>query len=155
MAYFVSPAVRTIDDVGAPSSSRWGVATAILSYASLLKPRILVLLLFVSVLTAYLAADGSPDIASLVLLLATGSMATGGAGVLNHYLERDLDGLMERTKRRPLVLGRIGKPRMVLGGGLLLIALAVAAALPFSVSLSLFLFAGAFVYVVVYTIWLK
>ena len=54
-----------------------------------------------------------------------GYLAAGGAGAINHYLERDRDARMARTCGRPLVAGRI-EPRRGLAFGIALGALAIA-----------------------------
>jgi protoheme IX farnesyltransferase len=82
-------------------------------------------------------------------------MAAGGAGALNHFLDRDLDALMPRTAKRPLPSGRIGGWNVV-ALGLGMVALAVSVALwRLNRLVALHIFLGAFTYVVVYTIWLK
>ncbi|MBI2304358.1 MAG: protoheme IX farnesyltransferase [Chloroflexi bacterium] len=124
-------------------------------YISLLKLKIVALLVFVALATATVAGGGLPIGERVLLLVVAGGLASAGATVLNHYLDRDIDGVMDRTRRRPLPSGRVGYPRRVLGLGVLLIALS----LPFSLRLNLYVafytLAGAFVYVVVYTLWLK
>ena len=52
-------------------------------------------------------AAGGSALAPLVLLFAATVIAAGGAGALNHVLDRDLDARMPRTARRPLPSGRI------------------------------------------------
>jgi protoheme IX farnesyltransferase len=92
----------------------------------------------------------------LVVLFVVTVIAAGGAGALNHFLDRDLDARMPRTARRPLPSGRIRHPwhMVALGGGL--VGLAVSLALwKLHPLVALHVFLGAFTYVVVYTIWLK
>jgi protoheme IX farnesyltransferase len=98
-------------------------------------------------------SGGSPS--GLGLLFVVTVMAAGGAGALNHFLDRDLDALMPRTAKRPLPSGRIGGWNVV-ALGLGMVALAVSVALwRLNRLVALHLFLGAFTYVVVYTIWLK
>ena len=87
-------------------------------YVALTKPRIVSLLLLTALGGMFLAADGSPDILTVVYVLVGGSLAAGGAHSLNHFLERDLDGRMRRTRDRPVVSGRVS-PRNALVLGLL------------------------------------
>jgi protoheme IX farnesyltransferase len=62
---------------------------------------------------------------------------------------------MQRTrKRRPLATGA-AQPRVALIAGITLVAAAVLLTLPFNPIMSAFLFLGAFIYVVIYTLWLK
>jgi protoheme IX farnesyltransferase len=83
-------------------------------------------------------------------------MASASSGALNHYFDRDIDWIMGRTRNRPLATGSIGAPWNVLFIALVLFL----ASLLISVTLlntlvALHLFLGAFVYVIVYTVWLK
>ena len=123
--------------------------------AVLFKLRIVALLLLAAAAGAFLGAGGGPGWSNLLVLLATGGMAAAGASALNQYLERESDGRMGRTRRRPLVIGAIAHPAWVpwVGGGLILVpSLAV---LPANPALSFFLVVGALIYVGVYTLWLK
>jgi protoheme IX farnesyltransferase len=82
-------------------------------------------------------------------------MAAAGSSALNQYLERDADGRMGRTSRRPLVTGAIARPSRVFWLGVALVTLPSLAVLPSNPALSFFLVAGAAIYVGVYTLWLK
>jgi protoheme IX farnesyltransferase len=100
------------------------------------------------------APSGAPS-SGLGLLFVVTVMAAGGAGALNHFLDRDLDALMPRTAKRPLPSGRIGGWNVV-AFGLGMVALALSVALwRLNRLVALHVFLGAFTYVVVYTIWLK
>jgi protoheme IX farnesyltransferase len=105
----------------------------------------------------YLAtAPAGLSLPSLGLLFAVTVMAAGGAGALNHIIDRDLDARMPRTARRPLPSGRIRHGWHVVALGVALVALAVSVALwRLNRLVALHIFLGAFTYVVVYTIWLK
>ncbi len=83
-------------------------------------------------------------------------LSSASAGAFNHYVERDLDARMARTRNRPFVTGRFrpGLPWLWAIGGMLMTAVA-AAALVLNVPAALHTFLGAFVYGVVYTVWLK
>jgi heme o synthase len=121
----------------------------------LFKLRIVFLLLVAATGGAFLAAEGWPGMGVLLLTWLTGGMAAAGASALNQYWERQADGAMGRTEKRPLVNGDISHPGWVPMVALLLIfvpALAVWSTYP---ALTFFLLLGAFIYVAVYTIWLK
>ncbi len=62
---------------------------------------------------------GRPSIALIIATLIGGAMSAGGAGAINHWYDRDVDLLMERTADRPVPSGRIS-PRAALSFGLLL-----------------------------------
>ena len=76
-------------------------------YLSLTKPRILVLLLFTALAGMFLASEGNPNPTIVILVLAGGAMAAGGAHALNHFFDKDIDVLMKRTRGRPVTSGRI------------------------------------------------
>lgn len=121
----------------------------------LFKVRIVLLLVFAAAAGAFLGARGWPGWSALLLVLVTGGLAAMGSSAWNQHLERDTDQLMVRTRRRPLVTGAIARPIWVPYVASAMIAAPVLAVLPFNPALSLFLALGAFIYVVVYTIWLK
>lgn len=121
----------------------------------LFKLRIVFLLLMAATGGAFITAGGWPGIGTLLLLWLTGGMAAAGASALNQYWERHTDGDMGRTQKRPLVNGEIDNPAWVPWVAAGLILLPVAAVFPFNPPLSFFLLLGAFIYVAIYTIWLK
>ncbi len=122
----------------------------------LIKPRIILLLLLVA--AASYVASSAPSISLSVLsaLLGAGALSSAGSSALNHYLDRDVDGLMSRTRHRPLPMGRLRPPEKALAFGLGLVAGGVALSLLLiNVLTSLFILLGALIYVVVYTLLLK
>lgn len=121
----------------------------------LFKLRIVALLLLAALGGAFLGAQGRPAIGQILLLLVAGGMAASGASALNQYIERASDVLMNRTRQRPLPSGQIEHPRLVIFTGIALILIPVIAIAPSNFALAFWLFAGAFIYVGVYTIWLK
>jgi len=121
----------------------------------LFKLRIVFLLLMAATGGAFLAAGGWPGLGALGLLWLTGGMAAAGASSFNQFLERKSDASMRRTVKRPLVDGTIANPNWVPIVAFLLIFLPSLAVLPFNPALTFFLVLGAFIYVVIYTIWLK
>lgn len=103
----------------------------------------------------FLAAGGFPSLATVSWTLLGGSLAAGGANVLNCYLDRDIDALMERTMHRPTVTGQISPGNTILFGFALSI-LAYVVLEVFVNHLSAMLSAAAIVlYVVGYTMLLK
>jgi heme o synthase len=123
-------------------------------YVALTKPRVISLLLVTTAATMFVA-DPNPDVAVIVLTMIGGYLAAGGAGAINHYLERDIDASMNRTSRRPLPAGRI-EPRSALWFGIVLGALSFALfALTVNMTAALLAMAGLLGYVFVYTLWLK
>jgi protoheme IX farnesyltransferase len=91
-------------------SNRAGWRDRVGAYVALTKPRIIELLLVTTVPTMILAENGLPDLWLVVKTLIGGALAAGSANAFNCYLDRDIDSVMNRTKRRPLVTGEI-RPR--------------------------------------------
>ena len=134
-------------------SSRPGRLLA--GYYQLTKPRIVLLLLITTVPSMILAAGGVPSLWLIVATLVGGTMSAGGANAINQYLDRDIDELMARTRRRPLPAHTM-PPRNALVFG---IGLGVAGFVWLVGTVNLpaaLLSAGALAfYVFVYTLWLK
>jgi len=129
---------------------------ALRDWVSLAKPGITALIVTVAVGGFLLADPRSIDATRLLLLVATGAAASAGAAMLNHYLDRDLDARMKRTRGRPLPGARIDPSTSVAAVGLALLAAGIGAATLLLNPLTGFsIFLGGLTYVVVYTAWLK
>lgn len=125
------------------------------TYLELTKLRIVALLVFTCITAMFVAANGVPDIGTLIFTALGGTLAAAGSSAINQYIDREMDALMHRTARRPIPSGRVA-PINALLFGLALIAWSVfvlgllvnwlAAALAFG---------GAIYYVVLYTLILK
>src|SRR5262245_13059426 len=85
-------------------------------YLTLTKPRIISLLLLTTVATMFVADPGGPPLSTILWTMLGGYLAAGGAGAINHYIERDRDARMARTSKRPLASGRIEPRRGLLFG---------------------------------------
>jgi heme o synthase len=70
---------------------------------ALTKPRIIELLLVTTVPTMLLAQRGLPSLRLVLVTLIGGTLAAGSANTINCYIDRDIDAIMKRTSRRPLV----------------------------------------------------
>ncbi|MFK7802948.1 MAG: heme o synthase [Anaerolineae bacterium] len=125
------------------------------SIAVLFKLRVVSLLVLSAIGGAFLGARGFPGWANFGLITLTGLLTAAGASAINQFWEREKDRLMERTANRPLASGSIENPQIVLLISILLIFVPSLAVLPFRPWLTVYLLAGAFIYVVIYTIWLK
>ncbi len=121
----------------------------------LFKLRIVFLLLMAATAGAFIAAGGWPGSATLLLVWVAGGMAAAGSSAINQYWERHTDGAMGRTRQRPLVNGDIENPQWVPMVGLALILIPSLLVLPSNPAMTFFLLLGAFIYVGIYTIWLK
>ena len=120
-------------------------------YIELTKPRILTMVVVTAALGYLLGAKGIIVPAVLFFLLAGVALVTAGAGVLNHYWERDVDALMHRTQNRPLPAGLIS-PGNALTFSICLVLTGVILLWSTVNLLTAFLgLLSAFLYIVVYT----
>jgi protoheme IX farnesyltransferase len=125
-------------------------------YLALTKPKIVPLLLMAALGSSVVAAKSVPPGYVLVGVMVGGAFASAGALALNSYLEMGMDAKMKRTMGRPLPSGKIVPATHALLLGLGLIAAGVVvAALTLNVLGTFFIGLGAFVYVPVYTLFLK
>jgi heme o synthase len=130
-------------------------AGVIRDYIALTKPRIISLLLLTTVTTMFVADPSGPSLSTILWTVLGGYLAAGGAGAINHYLDRDRDARMARTCGRPLVAGRI-EPVHGLIFGVTLGALAtVQLAVTVNALAAALALVGLLGYAIVYTIWLK
>jgi protoheme IX farnesyltransferase len=125
------------------------------AYVALTKPRIIELLLVTTVPVMMLAARGWPPVWTLAATLAGGTLAAGSANTINCVVDRDIDAVMRRTRRRPMVRAQVA-PTAALRFGIVLGAVATVL-LGLAVNwLSALLADGAIAfYVFVYTLGLK
>lgn len=77
------------------------------AYLALTKPRVMELLLAVTVPTMFLAQRGIPSLLLVLVTVIGGALSAGSAGTFNCYIDRDVDRMMKRTKGRPLVTGEV------------------------------------------------
>ncbi|GAA1735083.1 heme o synthase [Isoptericola hypogeus] len=138
-----------------PGAPRTGWRGRLGAYVALTKPRIIELLLVTTLPTMILAENGLPDLWLVVKTLVGGTLAAASANVFNCYLDRDIDQVMNRTKRRPLATGEI-TPRAAL---VFATALGVVSLLWFALLVNVpsawLTFAAIAIYVVGYTMILK
>ncbi|MGH9059641.1 MAG: heme o synthase, partial [Acidimicrobiales bacterium] len=124
-------------------------------FVALTKPRIIELLLVTTLPTMVVAARGWPAWTLMVATLVGGTLAAGGANAINMYVDRDIDAVMHRTARRPLVTGAVSpRAALIFAVGLEVVAFAELWAAVNLLSAVLAVSATGF-YVFVYTLWLK
>ena len=124
-------------------------------YVALTKPRIIELLLVTTVPTMVVAKGGWPSLALVIWTLVGGTLAAGGANAFNMVIDRDIDKIMKRTQKRPLVTGVIS----VKGAIVFALAIEVAAFVELWLLVNLLsaelAVAATLFYVFIYTLWLK
>ena len=118
------------------------------AFIELTKPRITFLILVSTALGYYLGDTGQFNLFNFLITIIGTTLLAGGAGAINHYIEKDLDMLMDRTKSRPIPAGIIssqtalyfGIIQSVLGFGLLLVYVNVLTALLGLSTITLYIF---------------
>lgn len=98
----MKPAAHTVSPVDVRSTS------AAADFWALTKPRLNFLVLITTLGGLYLASPSGVPLALLVHALLGTALVAGGAAALNQVWEREVDGLMFRTRLRPLPAGRLG-----------------------------------------------
>ncbi|MDQ3957030.1 MAG: heme o synthase [Actinomycetota bacterium] len=86
------------------------------AYLALTKPRIIELLLVTTVPSMVVAAGGWPSWLLVLNTLVGGALSAGGANAINCFLDRDIDQVMPRTKRRPLPMHQVEPANALLFG---------------------------------------
>ena len=81
----------------------------IAGYISLMKLRVVELLLVTTIPALFLASNGMPKFSVTLATLIGGTLAAGSANAFNMVIESDSDRLMTRTASRPVVTGEISK----------------------------------------------
>ena len=136
-------------------AGRRALADVARDYIALTKPRIISLLLLTTVATMIVADPSGPGIATVLWTMLGGYLAAGGAGAINHYIDRDRDARMARTRGRPLVSGRIRPLHGLIFGIVLGAAATIQLALTVNALAAALALCGLLGYVFVYTVWLK
>ncbi|NIK78434.1 protoheme IX farnesyltransferase [Paenibacillus castaneae] len=122
---------------------------------ALTKPGLLRLNIFAALGGFLVASKWDIDFVLLICMLIGSTLTIASATVINNYWDRELDLKMERTKNRALPTGRM-QPGTVLLYGIILGVIGLAALFVFVNPLAGWLgFFGWFVYIVIYTMWLK
>lgn len=139
----------------APASEPNRVVSLIRDYIALTKPRIISLLLVTTVAAMFVANPHGLRLSTILWTMLGGYLAAGGAGAMNHYIDRRRDARMKRTSTRPLANGRI-LPSHGLAFGIALGILAFFQLwLTTNLLAALLAMTGLFGYVFLYTLWLK
>lgn len=121
----------------------------------LFKLRVVMLLLFAALGGAMIGSAGRPTLGQIGLLMLTGTLSAAGASALNQYIERHKDGGMKRTSRRPLVTGEMSARLALVSAAGMVVGASALAWLAGNAALAIWLAVGAFIYVGIYTLWLK
>jgi protoheme IX farnesyltransferase len=131
------------------------LSTRLKGFIALTKPRIIELLLITTVPTMVVARRGFPSGWLILATLVGGALSAGGANATNMYLDRDIDAVMKRTSKRPLVTGTVSPTEAIVFAVVLQIVAFVVFSVFVNVLSAALALGAALFYVFVYTIALK
>jgi protoheme IX farnesyltransferase len=134
-------------------AARAGWRTVVSDYLEMTKPKVQSLLIFTTITTMYVAGD--PSLGLVALTCLGGALSAGGAGAINHALDRDIDRVMKRTADRPVASGRVSPTAAIVFGVVLGCASFALLALTVNPLAAVLAMSGLLGYVLVYTMWLK
>ncbi len=97
------------------------VMSKLAAFFELTRPRVTLAVTLTSAAGFYLASSARLDLLLLLHTLVGTTLLSGGAAVLNQFLEREADGRMKRTCKRPLPSGRVGETDAFIAGGILIV----------------------------------
>jgi protoheme IX farnesyltransferase len=123
-------------------------------FISLLKPRVMTLVVFTGIAGMVVAPGHIPPVLALLAVLCI-ALASGAAGAINMWFDRDIDGVMSRTCERAIPTGRISPEAGLVFGIVSIFAAVSLMGLALNWVAGGLLFAAAAFYVVIYTMWLK
>ena len=124
-------------------------------YTTLTKPKVNLLLVITALSAIFLASDSIPSISVLFAVIVGGTLASGGAGAINHSIDKDIDNTMKRTSKRPVAGERISKYNALLFGIILNVASFIILTYLTNILAALMAISGTLFYVIIYSIWLK
>src|ERR1700674_1911106 len=132
-----------------------GLLSVTRDYVSLLKLRIVALLDATAVGVMIPATHGHPRLVPVLAVLVGGTLAAGGAHAINCWFDRDIDGEMSSTRRRPVPDGRIPAGHALAIGIVLNLLAFVGLWWGANLLAAALALLGTLIYVFVYTVWLK
>ena len=124
-------------------------------YFALTKPRIISLLLWTTVMTMIVAKPEGLALSTVLWTCLGGYLASGGAGAINHFIDRKIDARMTRTAKRPIVEGRIEPVHGLIFGIVLGLLAFVQLTVTVNLLAAVLAMGGLLGYVFIYTAWLK
>ena len=135
--------------VATTTSTRWR------SFYELTKPRVVMLIVFTSIVGTLLAVPGIPPWDAFFFGNLGIGLAAASAAVVNHVLDERIDAQMSRTKRRPLPTGKLSARAALLFAALLCVVSMTILWWLVNPLTAMLTFASLIGYAVIYTVWLK
>ena len=124
-------------------------------YTTLTKPKVNLLLVITALSAIFLASDNFPSIQVLIAVIIGGTLASGGAGAINHSIDKEIDNTMKRTSKRPVAGERISRFNALLFGIVLNLASFLVLTYLTNMLAAMMAISGTLFYVLIYSIWLK
>ena len=147
----MSNTVLATHTLSKPAGSVW---TPLFDFISLLKPRVMSLVVFTGFVGLYLApGDGNPILQTIAILCI--AFGAGASGAINMWYDRDIDALMSRTKARAIPSGKVTAEAALTFGVLLAGGSVMVMGLAINWVAATLLMVTIMFYVFIYTIWLK
>ena len=147
----MSNTVLATDTWSKPAGSVW---TPLFDFISLLKPRVMSLVVFTGFVGLYLApGDGNPILQTIAILCI--AFGAGASGAINMWYDRDIDAIMSRTKARAIPSGKVTAEAALTFGVLLAGGSVMVMGLAINWVAATLLMVTIMFYVFIYTIWLK
>ena len=122
---------------------------------ALSKPRVVALLVFTAACGMWRAAEGTPPLEALVVVMLAGAMAAAGSAAINQALDSDIDATMRRTQGRPVPSHQVSRRMALLAGSGAIAVGVVAMGTVVNWFSALLTLGAAAIYVFVYTLLLK
>ena len=143
-----------VDGDGSPQTDA-GLGARFQAYVAMTKPHIIILLLITTVPAMVLAEDGWPSAWLILATLFGGTLSAAGANVINCYIDRDIDEVMRRTRRRAIPRHQVSPAAALTLGVCLGVAGFVFLAVVVNLLSAMLATAALLFYVFVYTLWMK
>ena len=124
-------------------------------YTTLTKPKVNLLLVITALSAIFLASDNFPSIQVLIAVIIGGTLASGGAGAINHSIDKEIDNTMKRTSERPVAGERISRFNALLFGIVLNLVSFLILTYLTNMLAAMMAISGTLFYVLIYSIWLK
>ncbi|HUQ12416.1 MAG TPA: UbiA family prenyltransferase, partial [Steroidobacteraceae bacterium] len=141
--------MATPEHIVQATTARWR------SFYELTKPRVVMLIVFTSIVGTLLAVPGLPPWDAFLFGNLGIGLAAASAAVINHVLDERIDAQMSRTKRRPLPTGKLSaRAALVFSAVLGVISMVLLVTLVNTLT-AVLTFASLIGYAVIYTVWLK
>jgi len=124
-------------------------------YTTLTKPKVNLLLVITALSAIFLASNNLPSIQVLVAVVVGGTLASGGAGAINHSIDKDIDNTMKRTSKRPVAGDRISRTNALIFGIILNLLSFLILFLLTNILAAFMAISGTLFYILIYSLWLK